>query len=86
MTRMSDDSNKSNDPGSKPPPPERGQDSVNLSIEERGMLAMPVTPDPQGHVQIGGLPTSEGGSGGGEGGGGGAEGDGGSPPPSDSGE
>ena len=80
------DENKSSDPGSKPPPPDKGQDRVDLSIKE-GMLVMPATPDPEGHTQIGGLPTSEGGSEGGEGGGGGgSEGGGGSSSSSDSGE
>jgi hypothetical protein len=78
---MADDSDKSSGQGSSPPPaPDRGQDGVNLSIEERGMVVMPQTPDPQMNVQIGGLPTAEG-SGGGEGGGsssgGGSEGGGG---------
>lgn len=85
------DENKSSDTGSKPQPPDNkaAQDRVKLPLEERGMQVMPRTPDPQGHVEIGGLPTSEGGSGGqGEGGGsegGGGSGDGGSSS-SDSGE
>lgn len=71
---MADDSKHSSDKDSKPSPSEnkaaqdRGQDSVKLSIEEKAMQVMPVTPDPQGHVEVGGLPTNEGG-GGGEGGG-----------------
>lgn len=84
-TVVADDPKQSRDSGSGSPPPERGQDRANLSIEEKGMLVMPVTPSPQGHVDVGGLPSSEG-SGGGEGSSGGGSEGGGQSSPSDSGE
>lgn len=55
---------------SSSPPPGQGKEPVIGSIEERGMLVLPVTPDPQSNIDIGGLPTSEGNTGGSAGGGG----------------
>ncbi len=54
--------------------PERGDKSVNLSIEERGMVVMPEVPVPTNEVDLGNMPSADASPG--EGGGDGSDGGG----------